>query len=399
VYIFSLPQPAKQKPISDVSLKLMEERAAWLAWAQVPGIGPISLQRLQQRFGRLAVAWAAPLDQIQTVSGIGPSVLSAIATHRSSLEPETFLATHSQSNPTFWTPADDDYPRLLREIPDPPAVLYYRGNAQLLDPQGQAPAVAIVGTRDPSDYAKRWTHKLAKVLAQNGITVISGMAEGIDTHAHLGCLEGKGHTIAALGTGTDIAYPPRNAALHQQLLAQGLVLSEYPAGTPPNRANFPRRNRIIAALGRATLVMEAPQRSGALITAYLANDYGRDVYVLPGTLDNPRALGCLALMTKGAQLILGEGHLLELLGTIPALDRAQPASAPAKMPPLLSPELQTVFDHLQSLGQTTDPAAISFDQLVQVCQQPASHLSGALLRLELLGLVTQLPGMRYAIVP
>lgn len=374
----------------------MQERAAWVAWAQISGIGPVALQRLQQRFGSLAAAWQASPDQLQGVNGIGTTVLRAIATHRSAIDPDTFLQTHTQKNPYFWTPADPQYPRLLKEIPDPPAVLYFRGNAKLLDPEGRSPAVAIVGTRDPSDYAKRWTRKLAGVLAQNDITVVSGMAEGIDTQAHLGCLEKNGNTIAALGTGTDIAYPPRNQTLHQQISERGLVLSEYPAGTQPNRAHFPRRNRIIAALSRATLVMEAPQRSGALITAYMANDYGRDVYVLPGTLDNPRATGCLGLMTKGAQLILGEGHLLELLGTIPALDRPQTIAAPVYMPNV-SPELSAIFSALQEICQTSGQPSVSFDQLIQECQQPASAVSSALLQLELLGLVTQLPGMKYAL--
>jgi DNA processing protein len=375
----------------------MQERAAWLAWAQITGIGPVSLQRLLTRFGSLVNAWSAPLQQLESVSGIGPTVLQAIAAQRPQLDPEAFLANHSQANPTFWTPADPDYPQLLREIPDPPAVLYYRGNPQLLAAQGQGSAVAIVGTRDPSDYAKRWTHRIAKTLGQNSITVISGMAEGIDTQAHIGCLEGKGNTIAVLGTGTDTAYPPRNTTLHRQIMAEGLVVSEYPAGTTPNRSHFPRRNRIVAALSRATLVMEAPHKSGALITAYLANDYGRDVYVLPGTLDNPKAAGCLGLMTQGAQLILGEGHLLEQLGTIPSPD-PRPVTVVAPTPPLLSPDLQVVFEQIQRASQTAG-GGISFDQLVQACQRPASELSGALLQLELLGLVTQLPGMRYTLTP
>ncbi|HEY9828300.1 MAG TPA: DNA-processing protein DprA [Stenomitos sp.] len=377
----------------------MQERAAWLAWAQIPGIGPVALQRLQHQFGSLATAWSASLDAMQTVNGIGPTVLKAIATHRNRLDPEAFLAHHSQANPCFWTPADAAYPRLLREIPDPPAVLYYQGNAALLDSDGHTPAVAIVGTRDPSEYAKRWTHKLAVTLAKQGIVVVSGMAEGIDTQAHLGCLEANGPTIAIVGTGTDIAYPPRNEILHRQLLARGLVVSEYPAGTAPQRAHFPRRNRLIAALSRATLVMEAPQRSGALITAYLANDYGRDVYVLPGTLDNPRAAGCLGLMTKGAQLILGESHLLEVLGQIPMLERRQPSAPPTPTPkpsgPELSPELASILQQLQRLSLSEGSAGVSFDQLVVACQRPAHEVSSALLQLELQGLVIQLPGMRY----
>jgi DNA processing protein len=374
---------------------VMQKRAAWLAWAQISGVGPVLLQRLQERFGDLSAAWQASPEQLQSVNGIGDTVLRAIATQRSKIDPSAFLEQHLQANPTFWTPIDVGYPRLLTEIPDPPAVLYYRGNAALLDPQSQMPIVAIVGTRDPTDYARRWSYKLAAVLAQNGVTVISGMAEGIDTQAHLGCLEAKGKTIAVLGTGTDVAYPPRNRTLHQQIVERGLVISEYPAGTPPSRPHFPRRNRIIAALSRATLVMEAPQKSGALITAYIANDYGRDVYVLPNSLDNPRAVGSLGLMSKGAQLILGEGHLLELLGGIPTLDPL-PRHAVAMAVPAMSAELEKIWLLLQSQA---DPSgqAISFDQLVEASPQSASELSSGLLQLELMGLIIQQPGMRYVI--
>jgi DNA processing protein len=373
----------------------MQERAAWLAWAQVSGIGPVLLQRLQERFGHLSAAWRASPEQLQGINGIGETVLRAIATQRSKLDPDTFLEQHLQTNPTFWTPIDSEYPRLLKEIPDPPAVLYYRGNAALLDPQSQVPIVAIVGTRDPTDYAKRWSHKLAAVLAQNGIIVISGMAEGVDTQAHLGCLDAQGKTIAVLGTGTDIAYPPRNRTLHQQILERGLILSEYPAGTPPSRPHFPRRNRIIAALSRATLVMEAPQKSGALITAYIANDYGRDVYVLPNSLDNPRAVGSLGLMSKGAQLILGEGHLLALLGGIPTLDPLPLHKAKTVTLPAMSAELNQILRLLQSHTESSGQA-VSFDQLVEASSQSASELSSGLLQLELMGLVVQQPGMRYA---
>jgi DNA processing protein len=379
---------------------MMQERAAWLAWAQISGIGPVLMRRLQQRFTVLSAAWTANLTDLATVEGIGEKLLNAIAATRPKIDPEAFLAAHLQQNPQFWTPADRDYPRLLREIPDSPPVLYYRGNPELLNNDGMMPGVGIVGTRDPSDYAKRWTHKLSATLAKNGFTIISGMAEGIDTQAHWGCLEAAGHTIAVLGTGTDVTYPPRNVALHQRILQDGLVLSEYPAGTKPNRMHFPRRNRIIAALSRAVLVMEAPRQSGALITAYQANDYGRDVYVLPATLDNSKAAGCLGLMTKGAQLILGESHLLEALGHIPALDLTPQPIIPPPLPlqPTLSAELQTVMDLVRSLCEVSGEASVAFDHLVEQSSQPAHAISSALLQLELLGVVTQRPGMRYAVV-
>ncbi len=225
--------------------------------------------------------------------------------------------------------------------------------------------------------------------AQNGFTVVSGLAEGIDTEAHRGCLEAGGRTIAVLGTGVDVVYPPSNRELYKQILQQGLVLSEYPVGTPPDRAHFPRRNRIIAGISRAVLVMEAPTKSGALITARFANDFCRDVYVLPGSLDNLRSLGCLGLLSKGAQVILSEGHLLEMLGAMPQLDSVEKSKSFEPLPlPNLEPELKQVLDAIAL-------ECMPFDLIVQQTGYSAGSVSSALLQLELMGLVSQLPGMRY----
>ncbi len=382
------------------------ERAFWLAWSCIPGVGPVLLKRLHQHFGTLYKAWEASPQDLRAVEGIGPQTLQAIVATRSQgilaagsrLDPEQLLHQHQQSNPCFWTPADPDYPRLLLEIPDPPPILYYQGKVRAEENQGLTPIVAVVGTRDPSDYGKRWTQKITAVLAQKGFAIASGMAEGIDTQAHRACLEAAGRTLAVLGTGVDVAYPARNQGLYEQILAAGLVLSEYPAGTQPSRPHFPRRNRIIAGLSRTVLLMEAPSKSGALITAHLANDYNRDVYVLPGSLDNFRAMGCLGLVNRGAQVILSEGYLLEALGAMPQLDQVQQAaSSPvATQPtlPSLTPELDQVLQVLIKLSQEL-ASPTSFDLIVQNTNLPAGLVSGALLQLELLGLVHQSPGMRY----
>lgn len=374
--------------------KLVEERAYWLAWSQVDRVGPVLLRRLQQHFGSLADAWKATASQLQQVEGFGSQMVAAVTAARSQINPEQFLEQHSAKNPSFWTLADADYPRLLLEIPSPPPVLYYRGVVQLQENQGIKPMVSIVGTREPTDYGKRWTHKISTALAKHGFTVVSGMAAGIDTQAHRGCLEAGGRTLAILGTGVDLIYPPQNRNLYEQIQQQGLVLSEYPAGTRANRVHFPQRNRIIAGLSRAVLVMEAPSKSGALITAYQANDFCRDVYVLPGRLDDQQSIGCLGLLHRGAQVILNEGHLLEMLGAIPDLNLnlavqlplfPQEQSTPV---PQLEPELAQVLQALPS-----EP--ISFDVIVQQTGLAAGSVSSALLQLELMGLVSPLPGMRY----
>ena len=369
---------------------MIEERAFWVAWSQIPGIGPVLLQRLQQEFGTLAAAWSARPAELGRVEGFGYHTIEAVASVRSRIHPEQLLQQHEQENPHFWTPGTAAYPRLLLELPDPPPVLYYRGEVELQENQGIKPLVGIVGTRDPSEYGKRWTRKISTALVRNGFGIVSGLADGIDTQAHLSCLEAGGRTVAVLGTGVDIVYPRRNQELYSQILKQGLVLSEYPAGTPPDRTRFPRRNRIIAGISRAVMVMEAPTRSGALITARFANDYGRDVYVLPGRLDDDKSQGCLRLLNQGAQPLLKElDELLKMLGAMPELDPAQSSSSVEQLPlPNLEPEFVQVLEAIAL-------EAIPFDFIVRQTGLAPSSVSSALLQLELMGLVSQLPGMRY----
>jgi DNA processing protein len=262
------------------------------------------------------------------------------------------------------------------------------------------PSVAIVGTREPSDYGQRWTCRLVQQLARHDVIVVSGLASGIDRYAHGQALDSQGLTIAVLGTGVNRSYPWNNRALQDRIAKEGLLLSEHPNDTPPDRAHFPRRNRIIAGLSRATVVTEAPLRSGALITARLANDYGREVYALPGSLDNPASLGCLDLIRQGAQMIWDDTTLIQDLGQIPQLDAppllAQTSTSsktpdtstaqrsPTPAPADLAPDLATVL-----AAVTTDP--ITLDYLVQSLNRPTGDILSSLLHLELEGLVTQTP--------
>ncbi len=376
----------------------MEERAFWLAWSQIPGIGPVLIKRLYQHFGSLAAAWEASPKELIEVEGIGSQTVEQLLPERNKCQPDRLLQQHEQNNEHFWTPAEADYPRLLREIPDPPPVLYYRGDPKFVNDLGNLPAIAIVGTRDPSDYGRRWTRKLSSTLAQNSFVVVSGLADGIDAEAHHNCIESGGKTVAVLGTGVDVIYPWANRQLYQDVLKNGCALSEYPAGTQPDRTHFPRRNRIVAGLSRAVLVVEAPQKSGALITAYLANDYGRDVYALPGSLDNLKSKGCLILISKGAQMILGEVELLEMLGTMPQLDYPIMEATQTQLPLIdLSEELSQVLQSVSTIVKTASVDAAAFDAIVNQTGMAAGSVSGALLQLEMLGLVSQLPGMRYQV--
>jgi DNA processing protein len=373
----------------------LTERELWLAWSQVEGVGPITLKRIYQHFGDLQSAWVASPQGLQAVEGIGAKLAAAIAQQR----PQ--LAQAQAPAAPYLTPADADYPALLFEIPDPPPVLYYRGNLTLLAQCQSHPAVGIVGTRSPSEYGRRWTRRISAALAQAGITVVSGLADGIDREAHDSCLQRQGNTIGVLGTGVDVVYPRQNRDLYAAIAQRGLLLSEYPPGTPPDRSHFPRRNRIIAGLSRATLVAEAPVKSGALITARLANDYGRDVYALPGALDNPRCRGCLELVNQGAQLVLGPETLVQALGEIPTEPATSSARGmdtgtdtatappPTAPPPNLDPTLQRVWTCLQ--GET-----LSLDMVVvQSKGLSTGEVLSSLTQLELLGLVNQIPGGRY----
>ncbi len=373
---------------------MSQDRIYWLAWSCLKGVGPILIKRIHQQFGTLENAWKAAPRDLGEVNGLGGKSIATILDQRSQIDPPALFADHSRRNPQFWTPADADYPRLLWEIPSPPPILYYQGQVNLAENQGQIPGIGMVGTRYPTDHGRRWTIRISRSLAQSGFTVISGLAAGIDGEAHRSCLEAGGRTIAVLGTGLDLIYPSHHQGLFEQITQQGLIVTEYPVGTKPDRGNFPARNRIIAGLSRAVLVMEAPERSGSLITANYANEFNRDVYSLPNSPEVAEARGCLGLVQTGATMILDEQDLLTHLGAIPTLDHPQqldlfPPSAPAvETMPDLEPAIAAIFQAV--LSQPTP-----FDNIVATSGLGTGEVSGGLLQLELMGLVSQLPGLRY----
>lgn len=377
----------------------LEERAFWVAWSQIPTVGPVLLGRLFTYFGSLAAAWQADPEALTQVQGLGRQLVEKIVTRRSQLNPEQLYTEHLRQNPNFWTPADPDYPRLLREIPNPPPLLYYQGQVDRQETLGNRPIVGIVGTRHPSEYGQRWTRQISQILAECGFTIVSGMAAGIDTHAHLGCLDADGRTIAVFGTPLNKIYPETNRHLSEKIIQKGLFLSEHPVDTLTRREHFAQRNRIIAGLSQAVLVMEAPERSGALITAKVANEYSRDVFALPGRIDDPNSQGCLRLLKNGAETIINETELLEMLGAMPkSHPTPSPTAATLTPPPAVVPPLPVVPDldpPLQQVWEATAIEPLTFDLIVSQAQLDAASVSSALLQLELLGLIEQLPGMRY----
>ena len=281
------------------------------------------------------------------------------------------------------TAFDEEFPRLLRETPDPPFVLYALGRIERL----RLPAVAVVGSREASRYGRDVASRLGRELSGAGVTVVSGFARGVDASAHEAALDGPGGTIAVLGCGLDVDYPRENARLKDRLAAQHLLLSEYPPGTEPRPQNFPIRNRIIAGLSSGVVVVEASRRSGSLITARLAADFGRDVFAVPGSIFSDTSSGAHELLRDGAILCRGaEDVLAELFPSVGA-----PPRVPAAAPLDLSPEARRVFEAL------TREESLSAEELAQALDLPAATILASLFELEGTGFASTVEGGRYGI--
>lgn len=276
----------------------------------VPDVGPITRRALLDRFGTPAAVFEAPPDELRAVRGVGPKLLARILAARHEVDPIREIALCRENRIGILTEADDDYPRALREIHDPPSVLFVRG--QLLP--SDAVAVAIVGTRHATNYGLQQAERLATALAHAGVTVVSGLARGIDAAAHRGALAAEGRTIAVLGSGLLRLFPPEHEELARQVAERGAVVSELPPEVEPMGGNFPQRNRVISGLSLGVIIVEAPERSGALITARLAMEQGREVFAVPGRVDSRPSRGCHRLLRDGATLVESVDDVLEQLG-------------------------------------------------------------------------------------
>ena len=345
--------------------------AAWLRLTLVPGIGGETQRKLLAAFGLPEAVFAAGRLAARSVVGDCADLLfdydPGEAVDRS-------IAWAAQPGNHILTLGDPAYPASLLEIPDPPTLLYVRGNPALPGRRG----IAIVGSRNATPQGLQTAESFARALAGQGFAIVSGLALGIDAAAHRGALAIGGDTVAVIGTGADRLYPARNRELALAIAERGTIVSEFPLGTPAIAANFPRRNRIISGLARGVLVVEAAPGSGSLITARLAAEQGREVFAIPGSIHSPVARGCHKLIKQGAKLVETAADILEELGTSPP--PAQPADADADEHPLLA-----------ALGH--GPCAL--DDLVERSGLPADRLLGELLTLELDGRVATLPGNRY----
>ncbi len=364
----------------------MEDREALVALNLVEQVGPIRLRHLLQHFGSAAGVLQASEGALLRVPGIGPEVAAAIASWERTVDLKAELRRIGEHGCRVLVEADPEYPPLLREIYDPPIVLYVRGRLLREDRN----AVGLVGSRQTTHYGIEVARRLGYQLGYVGVTVVSGGARGIDTAAHQGALHAKGRTVCVLGTGIDRVFPPENAELFARIADQGAVVTQFPFNRPADKQSFPIRNRIVAGMTLGTVVVEANLASGALITAKFAADYGRQVFAVPGRIDSPRSKGCHELLKKGAKLCEGAEDILSEFEYLFPPER-KPAS-PAETGVLPALELpvneQTV---LAALGREE----LGIDEVIERSHLPASAVSVALLGLEMKKVVVQLPGKRF----
>ncbi len=348
------------------------ELAAWIDLSLVPGLGGPSMRALLSTFGlprRVLDASAATLART-----VPEALARAIASRDRAVAVERALEWCSRPGRTILSLTDDAYPKQLFEIPDPPALLYVQGDPAYLS----ATSLAVVGSRNATPQGLANAQAFARALSASGVTVVSGLALGVDSAAHRGGLEGSAGTVAILGTGADIVYPRTNQPLADQIAARGALVSEFPLGTPPLQANFPRRNRLIAGLTRGCLVVEAALPSGSMITARLAAEQGRDVFAIPGSIHSPLSKGCHALIKQGAKLVESAQDVLDELGVAPRATREARAPLPESK----------LLEHMGF-----DPCDI--DTLVARSGLTADAVSAMLLQLELEGKVGSLSGGLY----
>ncbi len=346
----------------------------------MPGTGR-RLWSLINHFGSPGAAWEASVKDLSGAPGIGDEGPEGLVRRRSLLNPEQEIDRLQSLGINFVCYTDPDYPENLREIYDPPPVIFLKGLLKSADNLG----IAVVGARKASPYGLVVAEKLAKDLAAVGVTIISGMARGIDSAAHKGALAGGGRTIAVLGCGVDIVYPRENRRLMDEIIDRGAVISEFPPGTAPEPWRFPVRNRIISGLSRGTVVVEAAERSGALITADFALDQNRDVMAVPGNVVNILSRGTHRLIKQGARLVEGAGDVLDELG-VEKLFPVQETAGESRLK--MSKEEEALYSLL-----SLDPVAL--DELIDRSGFLPQKVMAALMYLEIKGLVRQMPGKFY----
>lgn len=378
------------------------ERLAWIRLALMPYIGAETFYELYRHYGSAAAVWEAERE----VAGVLPSKPAQEAwrtrRHEAQTAADAALVWERQENCRLLLGMDADFPALLGEGITPPPLLFVRGNTEWL----HRPSVAVVGSRHATPQAMRIAGEFGEALAGAGIVTVSGMAAGIDSAAHEGALRGQGGTVAVWGTGIDRVYPVNNKELAHKIANAGCVLSEFPLGTRPLAGNFPRRNRLIAALSAATLVVEAALESGSLITARLAAEMGREVFAVPGSIDNPHSKGCHMLIKQGAKLTETLADILEECPLLRSTPQSMPAALPKdkkrrsvtaeRLPESMTPKVADAGSESESpLLRAMGYDAVHPDSLAQLLAIPTAEVYAELTILEINGEIAPLAGGRY----
>ena len=377
---------------------ISKDEKYWIALKSIDGVGSVGFKNLVDALGHPRNVFKAPLKTLTVIPGIGPKIAANINDFNSWHNTEEELERLKNYDATLITYQDSLYPRGLLNIYDLPPFLYVKGRLKEDDI-----SIAVVGSRMASTYGKFSTERLCRELAINGITVVSGMARGIDSAAHRGALAGKGRTIAVLGCGLDTVYPPENQELYEQIVSKGAVITEYPFGTPPSGSNFPARNRIISGISLGVVVVEANEKSGSLITARLALDQGREVFAVPGSIDSAGSRGTHKLIKQGAKLIENVRDILdEILPQVEIRskdDRPEESILPQDKGEEARPEERSVAGGLtdteKSILQSISSKALDIDSIITSTGLKPNEVLNILLTLELRGIIKQLPGKKF----
>lgn len=359
---------------------MTQELGYWVGFSRISGIGPVRLRALLDHFGDIQAAWGASAATLRAL-GFDQRTIETFLTGRERIDLSAELERLAAAGVQVLTWQSPDYPPLLKTIASAPSVLYVRGK---LLPQDQW-ALSVVGTRRASVYGREATYSLVQGLATSGVTIVSGLAYGIDTYAHQAALNAGGRTIAVLGSGVDVLYPPENRKLAETITQHGALMSEYPLGTRPESRNFPPRNRIISGLSMGVLVVEGTQQSGAMITAAYASEQGREVFAVPGNILNRNSTGPSWLIQQGAKLVTSVGDILEELNLAMVAQQSEARQ--------VIPDNETEAVLLKYLS--SEPMHV--DELGHVVGLPINTVTSALTLMELKGTVRQVGGMNYVI--
>ncbi|MBI4330302.1 MAG: DNA-protecting protein DprA [Chloroflexi bacterium] len=358
----------------------MDDSKYWVAFNLIPGIGRAKFGLLEQHFGSLDSAWKAPAGELQA-AGLDSKTVEAVVSLRPGISPDAEMERLGKHKVTVHIPRESTYPARLKEIYDYPPVLYVRGTLTKTDEW----CVAVVGTRKPSVYGREVTEEISTDLARSGITVVSGLARGVDSVAHRAALKAGGRTLAIFACGLDIVYPGENAGLARDIMNAGALISEYHLGVKPRPDQFPRRNRIMSGLSLGVLVIEAGETSGALITASMALEQNREVFAVPGSILSPNSRGTNKLIQDGAKLVRDHTDILEELNLTMAVQQLEMKEA------VPADEKETALLKYLSV----EPKHI--DEICHESQLPVAEVSGRLAMMELKGMVKQVGGMQFTL--